>query len=152
MAQQFQVKITGAKEVQDKLKRLGSSLYDFSVSMRAIGQDLGEYFANQAYASQGGVFGEPWAPLSPKYAEWKAEHFPGRPPLVLSGDMQRSYYAETGPQSVFISNKAEYFKYHQSTDARSKMPRRATMGLNDPLRRVIVDIMQREVTQKIRNA
>lgn len=32
--------------------------------------------------------GERWAPLSEEYALWKAEHYPGRPILVATGEMK----------------------------------------------------------------
>lgn len=39
-----------------------------------------------------GVYGlgHPWAPLSPKYAAWKAVHFPGKGILVAESDLRKA--------------------------------------------------------------
>lgn len=43
----------------------------------------------QQFATEGRRAGG-WPPLSPRYAAWKAAHYPGRPILVLTGQMKRA--------------------------------------------------------------
>jgi hypothetical protein len=44
----------------------------------------------EQFESEGGWGGDPWAPLTPDYAAWKAEHYPGRSILYATGDMRRA--------------------------------------------------------------
>jgi len=118
--------------------------------MSEIGDEVAKYYANQGFNSQGGVFGAAWTPLKRTYALRKARRYPGRPPLVASGAMRDSFTYTAGSQEVLIGNKAEYFKYHQSTAPRSKMPRRQMMGINDPVRRTVRAIIEKEIQQKLR--
>lgn len=146
------IKITGTRKVQDRLKRLGSSLYEFKGAMGEIGSEGAKYYSNQGFASQGGVFGGRWAALSPRYAAVKSKLYPGRPPLVQSGKMQNSFTFVASSKEVLIGNKAPYFKYHQSTLPRNKMPRRQTMGINDPIRKMVRSIIESDVKKKMRTA
>ena len=146
------ITISGTKKTQEKLKRLGSSLYDFKGAMGEIGAEGAKYYSNQAFASQGGVFGGRWASLSPRYAAIKAVLYPGRPMMVRTGKMQDSFTYAASSKEVLIGNSAPQFKYHQSTAPRSKMPRRAMMGVNDPVRKMVRTIIEADVRKKMRAA
>lgn len=146
---QVNVTITGDKELADKLKRLGTSFFDFSQAMRTIGAEAARYYANQGFASQGGVFQKIWSPLNQNYAVRKSKLYRGRPPLVASGTMQNSFEYQYGPQQVAIGNSAPYFKYHQSALPRTRLPRRAVMGINEPIRQMVIDTISASVKQKI---
>ena len=148
----LQITITGDKRLDTKLKRLGSALFENRESMHDIGKQAATYYANQGFNSQGGVFGTKWQRLSPKYALIKAKLYPGRPPLVATGTMQNNFTFAAGSNQVVIENKSPQFKYHQSTAPRSKMPRRASMGVNAPIKKIVRDIITRDVQNKIRNA
>lgn len=144
--------IKGDKDVQLKLKRLGRSLHDFKHSMDRIGSKASDYFANQGFGSQGGVFNSKWSRLSPGYAAQKSKRYPGRPPLVATGAMQNSFEHKARPESVTVTNSSPYFKYHQSSLPRTKMPRRQTMGVNEPVRRIVRQELQAEMRRKIARA
>lgn len=146
------VTITGSAAVQAKLRKLGSSLYDLKASMADIGRDAADYYANQGFGSQGGVFGQSWRPLSVRYAAKKAGTYPGRPPLIATGKMKNSFTYSSTPSSVLVSNTAPQFKYHQSSAPRSKIPRRVMMGVNEPVKRIVRETIQAEITRKIRVA
>lgn len=47
--------------------------------------------ARRAFTTQGGSAGSVWAPLSPRYREWKKKARPGRRILVFDGDMRDRY-------------------------------------------------------------
>lgn len=146
------VKISGTARVQQKLKRLGSSLYDLKSSMGEIGEMAAKYYSNQGFNSQGGVFGQGWSPLARRTMLGKAKKYPGRSPLVATGKMRNSFTYSASSKQVLIGNKMDYFKYHQSTLPRKKIPRRQTMGVNDPIRRMVSEIIKSEIKTKIRAA
>lgn len=144
--------IKGDKQIERKLKRLGDTITDLKRPMDKIGKEAGRYFSNQGFASQGGVFGAPWQRLSPGYAIAKAGKYPGRPPLVKTGKMRNSFTHRSSKDSVIISNNASYFKYHQSTQPRKRLPRRQMMGVNDNINRMVRKHIRNEIVSKLRSA
>jgi len=99
-----------------------------------------QFKSEGAYASGG------WAPLSPRYAAWKATHYPGKPILRRTDDLWRSL--TTGPAIRYISahqmilgSDVEYGKYHQRGGP--NLPRRRPIELPESLRREWVKILQR---------
>jgi phage gpG-like protein len=120
----------------------GVSLDDYAESLRQIarkGQNVqpafaawGEYLVNEHIPGQFAALGTPkrWARLSKAYAEWKQRHFPGRPLLVLTGNMKGSFSWKAGPRSLQIKNTAKrkgkaYWHYHQF--GTSRMPARPVL-------------------------
>lgn len=178
---QISVKISGTQEVIDKLRRLDTSLLNFSDAMGQIGDELKNYYSGQVFASQGAVLGHPWPPLSPvtllarghsgnglKFESSRQANFAG---YLLSrrlqigggsslnfniledtGTMRRSFYADTTATSVTIGNTAPYFKYHQSSAPRHKIPYRPMLGINDDIQAIVHDIIQSDLDQKIEAA
>jgi hypothetical protein len=182
MPLQITVKLTGDKEEQERLKALGKSLTDFTPVMKSIGQELTSYYSHQVFASQGGVYGEPWAPLSAVTLYMRgAEHTQlsareagfvgflhnrhgqrGTSPSVAAGislraplttghpdGMQFSFVAQATANSVVISNTKPYFKYHQSTEPRRRLPRRQMLGINDDVIDIVQQLVRAEVSAKI---
>lgn len=145
------VQITGAEQIASKLARLGAGLYQLDSSMRQIGQYLAKYFSNEAFASQGQVFGAMWERLNPAYSVWKAKHFPGRSPLVQTGEMENSFYFEAGSNSVIIGNRDPKFAWHQLGTSRG-LPARPMEGINDANKRMIGNILSAEIRRKIEAA
>lgn len=149
---QFQVEIKGSKETRQRLKRIGTGLFDLRHSMNQIGSEAGRYYANQGFNSQGGVFGASWSPLARTTILRKSKKYPGRPPMVATGKMRNSFTYSASSRQVLIGNKVDYFKYHQSTAPRRRLPRRAMMGVNDPIKRMVRDVITKEIHGKIRSA
>lgn len=145
----LQIKITGTRQLKQKLTRLGSSLYDLRSSMGKIGNEAAKYYSNQGFNSQGGVFGANWSPLARRTVLRKSKTYPGRQPLVATGKMRDGFTYSASARQVLIGNKMDYFKYHQSTLPRKKIPRRQTMGINNPIKNMIRDIIAAEVKGKI---
>lgn len=120
--------------------------------MEDIGDQAADYYANQGFNSQGGVFGSPWARLKTSTLLRKTKRYPGRPPLVATGAMRDSFTHVAGSQQVLIGNKVDYFKYHQSTAPRLRLPRRQMMGINVPISRMVKSTIEQEIRKKIRLA
>ena len=148
------VKATGTNDAIVKFKALDLSMRNFTAPMTAIGKSLTEYFSNDVYASQGGVLGSAWPTLSLATTKYKAKNFPqyDTTPLIRTGLMKKSYTYNVTPNSVVISNTAPYFKYHQSTQPRSKIPYRPSMGINDPVKLIITTIIKADIEAKMEAA
>ena len=146
---QYQVRIEGGKEVKAKLLKLGPSLLKFKPEFKEIGEEVSKYYAGQVFASRGKVIGEPWKALTPAYKRRKAKRYPGAGLLVATGKMQESFQAAATDTGVTITNTAPYFKYHQSTEPRTKMPYRPMMGVNKEVKSIIKTILETGVRKKI---
>ena len=68
-----------------------------------------------------------WTPLSARYAEEKRKKYGSRPILVASGRLIESYHrgGTVSGNTLFYGSDVAYAKYHQSPEARKKLPRRA---------------------------
>lgn len=148
------IEIRGSAEVRRKLKRLGPSLTNFRSAMGDIGQDVTEYYQNTAFASQGGVFGKVWARLRPSTINYKSKNYPQyvNAPLLATGAMRDGFTYTPGQTSVLITNTAPYYKYHQSTAQRSKLPRRQMAGINQPVKEIVRERLREDIKKKIRSA
>lgn len=86
---------------------------------------------NQTFVTQGGSTPNGWRPLSKRYEELKAKKYPGSTMLIGSGRMYRSLVGSEAETVKILTNRGltygtvvPYAGYHQSTAARSKLPRR----------------------------
>lgn len=146
---QISVTVEGSAEAMAKLKKTSAGLADLSPAMKQVGTYLTNYFSGQAFASQGTVFGERWKRLNPMYEYYKDRQFPGQPILVRTGVMQRSFRAKSTANTTTITNKAPYFKYHQSDAPRKRLPRRVMMATNEAMRQQIYGIIGNYVRKAV---
>lgn len=109
----IQVSITGDKELARNLNTFAGSSLDLTKSMGATGMYLTKFFSGEVFASRGQVFGKPWPALNPNYAAFKAREFPGRPPLIRTGLMNKSFKHKSTSLTTSLWNEAEYFRNHQ---------------------------------------
>ena len=115
----------GLDDVKDKLKAMKHRMKNHEPAFAEAGISLRKYNSLN-YTSQG-LLACGWAPLSPKYAAWKATHFPGAPTLVRTGALFTSV-AIVGPEIdahdtwATYSINGEIAKFHQY--GTTKMPKR----------------------------
>lgn len=143
------IQVSGEKEVADRLRRFGISILDLTRAMDQTGRYLSRFFAGEVFASRGGVIGKPWPALNDNYAVWKAEQWPGRPPLVRTGLMNRSFKHRSTKLSAELWNEADYFKYHQGGWG---VPQRVMMGLDAKRERGVAQLIAGEIVDKMRTA
>jgi phage gpG-like protein len=148
---QISVRVTGTEEVITKLRRLGAGLHDFSEAMALTGTELTGFFSGQVFASQGGALGVRWPTLAASTVMEKLKHYPAyaTTPLIRTGEMQHSFRSTPTPTSVTITNDAPYFKYHQSSAPRHKIPYRPMMGINGEVQTIVKKIIQADIARKI---
>jgi len=118
----------GLDDAQDKLKKIKRRQRNLEPALKKAGLSLRKYMAEN-YTTQGLLVGG-WAPLNPKYAAWKATHFPGAPPMVRTGALFSSV-AIVGPEIdahdtwATYSTNVQYAKFHQY--GTTKMPKREVL-------------------------
>lgn len=105
-------------------------------------------FSKDVFDTQGAIISESWAPLKPKYLAAKRKQGYPVDTLIKTGKMRASFYSDVHDDFATISNKASYFKYHQSKEARTKIPRRIMMKLGNPQKELVVKIFHTYWYQK----
>ena len=89
----FEIETVGAERFIRGFNRYVEDIQDFSEAFELLYLDFLE-LEGRNFGAQGTP--APWAALSPNYAKWKAKHAPGRPILVLRGDMRAALTSRTG--------------------------------------------------------
>jgi hypothetical protein len=139
------VTISGDKKIARKLRQMGVTFIDLKPTFTKVGDYLTDFYSGEVYASRGGVIGSRWAPLSSSYAADKARTFPGRPPLIRTGLMNRSYNSEPSKQSLTLYNDTPYFDFHQ--EGTRRMPQRKTMDVDQPRQVKIIQMISADLTK-----
>lgn len=157
---QITITVRGNKEFIRKMQRSGKNMDNHRTAFKKIGKALKSYYANEAFASEGGVFGAPWPPLKSRTVRSRTAQVGGSlaagvgaaQMLVRSGRMKRSFFYKAEKDSVVITNSADYFKYHQSEKPRRKIPRRQMIGINNKVKRLVRQELRDSVRRKIATA
>ena len=144
--------IEGNIELSRNLTQLDANMKDWTPEFRETGEYLKGFFSEQVFDTEGSVFGEPWAPLSPAYAARKAKKYPGKGILVASGKMKDSFDMDASGTYVRVYNTTDYFKYHQSNQPRYRIPRRIIMKLDEKRKQDIIQIFRKGLQAQINRA
>lgn len=114
------------RDAQLLLENMSDRMKDFKPVFKWAKRELGLMNGNN-FATNGLPVGG-WEPLSPKYSQWKAENYPGRPLMVASRRLFNSLRNLNGPENKINDTTAEfgtsveYAKFHQYGTTR--MPKR----------------------------
>ena len=139
--------IEGDVQLSRRLLFLSDAIKDWTEAFEDTASYLLEVFGDAVFESEGREIGEAWLPLSSWYAVTKQARYPGSGLLVATGLMKESFNALIQPNQLQIINQVDYFKYHQSNLPRTRLPRRAMMGLADEQKTSIVRIFQAYYTK-----
>lgn len=130
----FVFDVVGEKQFARAFSRFGDQIKDFRPLWDKIVGSFRRIEAEQ-FGSEGGTGSGGWRPLSPQYAAWKAQHYPGAPILVRKGALKASLVGITGytidrrtPDSLLIGTSIPYALYHQKGTGR--MPARKPIELS----------------------
>lgn len=134
--------IEGEQQLSRVLLGLRSDLKDLRVPFKQSADFLVKTFSQDVFATEGGAIGERWARLSPYTVAQKARHGYPADILVRTGKMRGAFQSIVSSDQAVISNPTEYFKYHQSNQPRSRLPRRVMMKLGDNQKEQIVKYFQ----------
>jgi phage gpG-like protein len=136
----------GEAQVSRTIRRVGENVEDLRPAYDAIA-DLVVAENRRNFDTEGGHASGGWAPLSPKYAAWKARHYPGKPILELTGDLrddltERPMGVEViEPQTIRLGSTLRYGGYHQAGSG--ILPRRRPVEFTEAARRDMTKILQR---------
>lgn len=147
--QTYTVSIQGGPELAARLRKFGTSILDLTRSMDKSGRYLSVFFSGEVFASRGSVIGHPWPRLNEAYAARKAQEFPGRPPLIRTGLMNRSFKHNAGRLSVEVLNEAWYFRFHQNGEG---VPQRVMMDLDQKRVVQVTKFVAEDITDKMEAA
>jgi len=143
----------GDVQIMTGLSRFGEYARDLRPAFREISADFKQVTA-ATFAAQG----PGWPPLNPRYAAWKARHYPGRPLLVRTGALQSAatggsgYVERLEPLVMQLGVNVRYAHFHQQGTGR--MPARKLVDFReDPaVQRRWAKIIQRHLVRESRRA
>lgn len=142
--------LIGQAGAQRALDELGRNLSDLSPAWRAM---LADWKSSQKklFDSEGSSAGVRWAPLSPRYAAWKAKRFPGRGMLQMSGGLEAAaegrgsgFTQQIAPLTLRFAITHRLAAIHQGARARRQV---TAFSKNDERRwhRILVEFVDRAV-------
>ena len=135
----------GDVQLERTLARFDANVDDMTPAWEAMADEFAAIERRQ-FATQGRYASGGWAPLSPRYAAWKARHYPGKPILQREGDLvesltRRPFGIEViTPDTMVVGSDVEYGRYHQHGDG---LPRRRPVELRESDRRKLTKIAHR---------
>ncbi len=132
--------IEGEKQLSRKLEIMAGKIKDWTPAFKEAAYTLKKVFQDDVFESEGGAIQESWSPLKKAYALQKAKKYPGKGLLQATGKMRNSFMTLWRPDMAQVWNSSTYFKYHQSNQPRSKLPRRVMMKLGHEQRTLVVKI------------
>lgn len=142
----FELTVAGEVQLHRAIKRFADGVED----LRPVWPEMISAFQaieREQFQTEGGAgeTGE-WAPLSPRYAEWKARHYGGKGILVRTGSLLASLTGgpgsliEQSKDSLRIGSTVKYGLYHQF--GTRKMPQRKVIDLSDRNARNLMKVLQ----------
>lgn len=134
----------------DQLRRTIARTVEAAADMRPAWEVLADRFAameRRQFDTEGKFGSGGWAPLSPRYAAWKARHYPGKTILRRT---DRLYHSLTSrplgveviePAFAILGSAVPYGEHHQHGGG--NLPRRRPVELPESERRQWVKVVQR---------
>jgi phage gpG-like protein len=134
----------GEEQIARTLEGIEDRAEDASEAWEAIA-DRFVVAQRRQFASEGGYGSGGWSPLSPRYAAWKARHYPGKGILERTDELRRSLTEGPEvriiqPHDAWIGSTVGYGRYHQGGDG---VPRRRPVEFPESERREWAKIVQR---------
>lgn len=140
MLNAFQIRwtIEGVPELSRILFKEYKKVEDFSEPLFKSSQLILKDVETQ-FMTEGGLSGG-WKPLAANTIAGRIrEGFGAGPILQRTGTLRRSFKAELDKKkAVITSYGVDYYKYHQSREARTKLPRRPMLLLTETTRQNII--------------
>ncbi len=147
----LRLEVNGTQQIERTLHIAANGLSDFSAPLTDIKNAFVRYQL-QEFGSDGSYGGDAWAPLSPKYAAWKAKHYPGTRILERTGDLRKSLttglQSAVRPSKLIMWSSVPYGGYHQSGG--THLPARKIIAVPEMEKRDWVRFLQRHVVRGTR--
>ncbi|WP_053207944.1 phage virion morphogenesis protein [Jiangella muralis] len=138
----------GDVQLDRTLARVGDNVDDLTPVWYWLAESFQRAETRQ-FNSEGAFASGGWSPLSPRYARWKARHYPGTRVLERTGALRKSL--TTRPfgvevienKSMAIGSDVDYGRHHQRGGA--GLPQRRPVELTENMRREWMRRIQRFV-------
>lgn len=147
MALNLRLEFFGDTQLDRTLERFSDNVEDARPAWNAMADDFARLETRQ-FATEGAYASGGWSPLSPRYAAWKATHYPGQPILQREGDLAKSMTSRPlgieviTPRRMVIGSDVDYGAFHQMGDG---VPRRRPVELRERDRQRWMRALQRFV-------
>ena len=92
--------VAGGDVLHRQLGRVALDLTDFTQPLRESGEVIYDAIRDE-FATQGQTQTPKWPALSPRYAAWKARHYPGKPMLRMTDALMRSITGRGAQGAVY---------------------------------------------------
>ncbi len=143
--------IQGEKQLVRNIKQIGDEIKNWEPAFKQAAENLQKIFSDDVFRTEGGVIDEKWNPLKPRYLAQKLKDgYPGDT-LVKTGRMQNAFQYLVKSDYAEVWNSTQYFKYHQSSEPRKKLPRRVMMKLGSKQKEMIVKVFHLYWYRKVKN-
>lgn len=150
MPVQINVSIKGLDEAKALLNAVQKGISDFKPELKSVGEYLESFYPKYPFDTEGSVFGVRWKSLSPRYFAKKSVEFPGRPILVRTGALQKSFQLMTTGQYLTFKNTAAYAGYLQ--EGTSRMPARPFLVVDQQRADKISEVFVKHLKNRIINS
>lgn len=140
----------GDKILNRKLQKLSTNIKNARKPL----EQSGKYVIKQSvknFQTEGATLQSKWKPLSPFTMAQKSKlGFGAKKILQRTGKLMRSIkIIQLNKFLVKISSKNPYYKYHQSTAARKKLPRRKMLDITNEISKDIVKIFKKYILKDL---
>ena len=144
----IRIELDGDVQLHRSISRFVDNIQDLSPVWGEVRDEFWE-IERELFDSEGssGASGG-WAPLSPRYARWKAQHYPGARIMHRHGVLEESLtgpgsgsIVRMRPQELALGSSVRYAGYHQRGTGR--MPARKVIDLAGASKTRIMKIIQR---------
>ena len=137
-----------------------SKALDGEITKEAAPEMQKEFFKSNSktFKNLGGKHGS-WKPLSKDYKRWKSKHYPGRPLMVLRGDLKKSL-TKKDENNIFspsysnhkfrltLGTQVKYSLFHQI--GAGKLPTRRVVDPENIAMKNMLNILQKKLIYAIR--
>lgn len=145
----LQVEIENETQFDRTFTRFTEQLRDLRDLWPGVIPELRD-IAREQFAGEGVGPAGNWPALSPKYAAWKAQRFPGKPILQRTGRLIESLTGNTAdsivearPDYLDFGTRVPYGRYHHKGAGRLK--RRKVFDLNEQQKTRLMKVIQRRL-------
>lgn len=142
----FRFGLFGEEPIVRTLERFSDAVGDMRPAWEVLRRRFLDMEERQ-FASEGAYGSGGWDPLSPKYAAWKAVHYPGQTILRRTDDLYLSLtegpeISILEPQFMVLGSGVDYGEFHQRGDG---VPRRPPVDMPESERQAWIRVIQAHI-------
>lgn len=142
---QLRFSIDGEMQLSRNLEAISVNISDWTPAFEQTGDYLMGVFQDDVFETEGQAIEETWDALTAAYAARKEKQYGDQGILQATGTMRNSFWKQIDTTSLIIGNDTPYFKFHQSNEPRTKLPRRAMLKLTNDMKQQIVSLFQQQI-------